>query len=325
MPSRQSRRLLAGITALILTAACGCAAPAGAALSAPAGTVITVAAVPATGAAGLYIAADDGLFARAGITVRISSSVSAADTVSSLLTGKIQVSIGQWTSALQAQARGARLRAIAAGNAGGPGLEELITLPGSPVTGLARLRGQAIAVNATGGLSQMLTEQQLINYGITSSQVRWAVYPFPAMARALAEHKVAAAFAVEPYLSEAEASLGATELADLDSGPAQEFPITGYVASSAWARAHPALLAAFTRALEEGQVIAATDRVQVEHALERHLGISPMIASVMSLGDFPVGPPVPAQLARVADLMRASGLLPPATDTAALARALVSG
>jgi NitT/TauT family transport system substrate-binding protein len=322
---QHSRRLAAAITAITLAAASGCAAvPATAAPAGPPGPVITVAAVPATGAAGLYIAADKGLFAAAGLNVRIESSVSAAGTIKDLVAGRIQVTLGQWTSALAAEARGTRLRAIASGNSGGPGLEELVTLPGSPVTQLSQLRGKTIAVNAAGGLSQMLTESQLALYGITGSQVRWAVIPFPAMPRALAAHQVTAAFMVEPYLSQAEESLGAATLADLDSGATQDFPVTGYITTAAWASQHPALLAAFTRALAGGQAIAATSRPAVEQALIRHLHITAMTATVMALGTFPlsVGP---VQLGRVGDLMQADGLLPRHASIPALARALTAG
>ena len=47
--------------------------------AAPADHTVVVAAVPATGASALYIAQDEGLFARAGLDVRIESSASAAD------------------------------------------------------------------------------------------------------------------------------------------------------------------------------------------------------------------------------------------------------
>jgi NitT/TauT family transport system substrate-binding protein len=321
--ARQSRRLAAALTAITFSAA-GCAAAPAAAPAAPPGTVITVAAVPATGAAGLYIAEDQGLFAKAGLNVRIESSVSAAGTIAGLLAGRIQVTLGQWTSALTAEASGARLRAIASGNSGGPGLEELITLPGSPVTRLSQLRGTTIAVNATGGLSQMLTETQLASAGIPAAQVRWAVYPFPAMAHALATHRVTAAFAVEPYLSQAEETLGASELADLDSGATQDMPITGYIATAAWAATHPALAAAFTSALEAGQAIAATTRPAVEQAMIQNLHITRLTAAVMALGTFPLGVD-PVQLARVAGLMHADGLLPPHASTQALIHALTTG
>ena len=60
-------------------------------------------------------------------------------------------------------------------------------------------------------------------------------------------------------------------LADLDQGAVLNLPVDGYVATQAWARAHPATAAAFTRAIEQGQAIANSDvsAVQAIMAAER--------------------------------------------------------
>jgi NitT/TauT family transport system substrate-binding protein len=199
---RQLRaRLAAGLLAVVVAGArCG-----GQATGPAAGRPdLLVAAVPATGAAALYIAADDGLFARAGLRVRIASSVSAADVLAALVHGSVQVSLGQWTSALAAQARGMRLRAVAAGNSGAAGLEQIVTAAGSQLTRPAQLAGKTIAVNALSGLSQMLTEAVLSADGVPPGSLHWVVIPFPEMAAALAGHKVDAAFMIQPYALAAE-------------------------------------------------------------------------------------------------------------------------
>jgi NitT/TauT family transport system substrate-binding protein len=314
--------LLAATITAALAAVSGCAAttPATAVQARP-GSAVTVEAVPATGATGLYIASDQGMFTRAGLRVRIVSSASAANALPDLLTGRVQVVLGQWTTALAARAHGTRLRALASGNNGAPGLEQLMTLPGSPVTRLSQLRGKVIAVNALNGLSQMLTESALAPDGITGTQVHWAVMPFQNMAAALAARKVTAAFMVEPYISQAEAALGLAGLTDLDTGPTTDIPITGYFTTAAWASQHPALAAAFTAALEAGQQKADTSRAAVEQAMVRRLHITPVIASMMAIGTFPLGVN-PVQLGRIADLMRTDHLLQAGTNTTAVARAL---
>ena len=311
--------LAAAIAATLITP--GCSSAPAATVQAPPGSAITVEAVPATGAAGLYIASDQGLFTRAGLRVRIISSASAANALPDLLAGRVQVVLGQWTTALGAQARGIRLRALAAGNNGAPGLEQLMTLPGSPVRRLSQLRGKVIAVNALGGLSQMLTQAALLPDGITGTQVRWTVMPFQNMTAALTARKVTAAFMIEPYISAGEASDGLTGLTDLDTGPTTDIPITGYFTTAAWASQHPALTAAFTAALQAGQQQADTSRAAVEHAMTGHLHITPVIASMMAIGTFPLGVNA-VQLGRIAGLMTTSHLLPAGTNSAAVARAL---
>jgi NitT/TauT family transport system substrate-binding protein len=278
---------------------------------------VVVAAVPATGATGLYIAEQRGLFAAAGLKVTIESSVSAADVVPDLINGSIDVSLGQWTSAIAVQATGVKLRAIASGNNGGPGLEELVTAAGSPVTQLSDLRGKTIAVNALAGLSQMLAESVLATAGVTPSQVHFTVIPFPSMGAALAAHQVDAAFMVPPYLGKLLAAHQVTKLADIDQGATANFPITGYVITAAWAAKYPATVAAFTRALEEGQQLAATNRADVDQAIVHYIPITAQTAAAMALGQFPLTVE-PTQLQRVGAMMQTYGLLNKSANVSAL-------
>ena len=315
---QRHRRWLAGLlVAVAVAAAAGCAArPAGSAQTGPDAPDVVFAAVPATGAAALYIAQDRGLFAKAGVRVRIDSSVSAAAVLPALVHGSVDVSLGQWTSALAAQARGIRLRAVAAGNTGARGLEELVSVPGYGVSRPGQLADKTIAVNALGGLSQLLAEAALAADGVRPASLHWVAVPFPDMAAVLSERRADAAFMIQPYLTASHL----TELADIDTGTTAGFPITGYVTTPGWASSHPATLAAITRALAQGQQIAATDPAAVAQAVARHTGIK--VSTGMPLGGFP--PAVSAaQLTRVATLMRQYRLLPATTDPAALAREIL--
>ena len=308
----------------LLTAAITLAATAAPPAANGGGATVTVTVVPAPGAAGLYIAADDGLFTAAGLHVTIVNTVSATGTIPALASGKTDVVLGQWTTAIAAEAKGTRLAAISEGNSGGPGLEELVTSPGSPIGRLSQLAGKAIAVNALHGLPQLLTARLLQDNGVPLTGVRFVPVPFPAMGAALARHQVDAAFMVEPYLSRAVQKYGDAELADFDEGSTAGIPVTGYYATRAWEAAHPAAAAAFTAALRQGQQVAATDRAAVEQALVRHTGVSRLVAAVMSPGTYPVGPVDPVHLQRIGDLMQAGDLLPRNASIPAIARALAA-
>jgi ABC-type nitrate/sulfonate/bicarbonate transport system substrate-binding protein len=65
------RPVTAAVAAVTAVVAAGCAAQTARPAADPQQTSIVVAAVPAEGAAGLYIAAEEGLFARAGLRVTI--------------------------------------------------------------------------------------------------------------------------------------------------------------------------------------------------------------------------------------------------------------
>jgi NitT/TauT family transport system substrate-binding protein len=293
---------LALAAVLSATAGCGAAtAPAGSA--GPEKPGITVAAVPATGAAGLYIAQQDGLFAKQGLHVTILPSVSAADVVADLTSGRIDVSLGQWTTAILVQAKHiADLKALAEGNAGAP--QQVLTWPGSGIGSPRQLKGKTIAVNVLGGLAELEILADLAGDGLGLSQVHFTPIPFPDMAAALAAHQVDAALLPEPYASQAEIKYGDPEVFNTGQGATADFPIEGYVVTRAWAQRYPRTAAAFTAAIDAGQRIAATSRAAVEQVLLRYInGLNQKTASVMGLGSYPdTVKPVP--LGRVGDLMQ---------------------
>ena len=82
-------------------------------------------------------------------------------------------------------------------------------------------------------------------------------------------------------------------LVDLDQGATTNFPVAGYVVTKQWAEKYPRTLAAFDKALEQGQQIADTNRAAVEQAMEDlpmtpvPLGVSKQIASIMTLDNYP--------------------------------------
>ncbi len=322
---RPVRRLFAVAVAVAAVSAAGCSSQSTATATAtatahPADSNIVVAAVPATGAAGLYIAEQRGLFAAAGLHVTIESSVSAADVIPDLINGSVEVSLGQWTSAIAVAARGIGLRAIGPGNSGGVGLEEIVVGPHSPTTRLAQLKGATIAVNALSGLSQLVTESVLAQAGVTPAQVHFTVIPFPDMAAALAAHRVDAALMIQPYL--AKAGHQVTELADIDQGATQAFPITGYIATAAWVQKNPAIAASFIRALGQGQKLAATNRAAVNQAVVKYVGVSGQAAASMTLGAFPLSVSA-ANLNRVAAMMQSYGLLPKSVSVATVTAGMI--
>jgi NitT/TauT family transport system substrate-binding protein len=265
---------------------------------------LTVAVVPAAGPAGLYIAQTKGFFAAAGLHVTIKNVTSGRDAIADLIHGSVDVDQGQWTSDLGAEAAGVvKLHALAAGNAGAPGVEQLMVPPGSPLHSVKDLAGKTIAVNALDGLPQFLTGTVLSADGISPARVHFVAVPFPAMGKALLAHRVDAAFMIEPFITQAEDSAGLVTLFDLNDGPLPGLALTGYVSTQAWMTRYPKTAAAFTAALARGQRLAATSRTDVQRALARYTTISKQTAAVMATGTFPQSVTT-AALVRVGDLMQ---------------------
>ena len=324
-PRPRIRRVTAAVAVTVAAgalAACG-SSRASTGTSAVEKPDLTVAAVPASGAAGLYIAQQDGYFTDAGLHVKIVPVASGGDVVANLVNGSIDVDEGQWTSDIDAQAAGVKLHALAAGNAGGPGVQEITVPPGSGIHTVKQLAGKTIAVNALAGLTVLLIDNMLTANGMTPSQVHYVVIPFPAMAAALSARRVDAAFMIEPYLTQDEISSGVVPLFDLDQGATQNFPLTGYVVTQAWMSKYPKTAAAFTAALSKGQQIAATSRPAVEKALVDNTTISKQTAAIMATGTFLLSVTAVA-LGRVADLMREEHALPFSVNVTTLAREMTA-
>jgi NitT/TauT family transport system substrate-binding protein len=306
------RRVLAIPTALAVTAllAAGCART-DATANAPGVELhdLTVAAVPAADSAGLYIAAQRGLFAAEGLHVTIVPAISSATVIGQQLAGKYDITSGNYVSYILADAQQhADLKVLAAGSIMQPYCQELM-IPGiSAIRTISELRGKDIALNVTGGIGQLLVSALLAANGVPTGDVRFVAIPFPDMAAALKDHRVAAAFLPEPFATNAEESIGAQPLADLDAGAVQSLPISGYVVTQSWLQKYPRTAAAFRKALVEGQRIADTDPAAVQDAMVAYSGVTPTAAAVMAAPDFPLDTD-PVLIQRVADLMMQFGLM----------------
>jgi len=317
-PGRYIRMGGAVAMAVAFTAGCSGTGP-GPQAPAPEKTTIVVGAVPATDTAGLYIAQQRGYFAAVGLHVKIVNIISAKDAISAQLQGKFDVTLGNYVSYIQANARQqAGIRIIEEGSVIQPNDQGIVTLPGSPLSTLADLRGKRLAVNVPNNIGNILIGSALAGQGIPLSAVKLVAVPFPEMTAALQQHKVDAAWVPEPFLTGAEEQIGALPIYDLDQGATQGLPIVGYAVTGAWEQKYPATAAAFKAALERGQLLADSDRAAVEQAVEQFLGVPPVTAADMALPDFPVGVDK-VRLQRIADDMRQYGLLTQPFDASQIA------
>ena len=270
---------------------------------------LTIAAVPAADSAGLYIAAQDGLFAAQGIHVNIEPAISSETVIGQQLAGKYAITSGNYVSYMLANVKQhAQFEILAAGSIMQPQVQELMIAPGSPIRSVDDLRGKTIALNAFNGIAQLLVSATLSANMLSPSQVHFTTINFPDMAQALKEHKVAAAFMPQPFATNAEDAVGAEPLTDLDQGAVTSLPISGYVVTKSWLQKYPKTAAAFRKALVEAQRIADTDPGAVEKAMVQYSHVSATAAAIMASPQFPLDTDQ-VLIQRVADLMQEFGLL----------------
>jgi NitT/TauT family transport system substrate-binding protein len=303
------------IAAAITGLATGCAAGSGHAalssLSGPQNQDLTVAALPAADLAGLYIAQDDGFFAQQGLHVTIEKIASSAAVIAEQEKGEVDITAGSYVAYIAAQATGARFRILAEASALRPDTRVLAITANSPIKSLNDLIGKKIGLNGTNSIGTLLISALLAQHGISPGKVTFVTDQkgFPAMPAELQDGAWDAAFLAEPYVTLAGEDYGERELADLDQGATQNFPIDGYIATQAWAEKHPATAAAFVRAIEEGQALADSDRAAAEQAMAESDGLPHQVTAVMALPEFPVGPVDETRIQRTAEAMLQFGLL----------------
>lgn len=293
-------------------------------------TNLTVAVVPTTDSTGFYVALHEGLFAQQGLHVTYVPAISAEDVINEEALGKVDVVGGNYVSDIEAQnnynhgvrATGranptasqiaANLDVFAEASVMQPNFVGLFTPPGSRIDKVSDLRNKTIGINAPGNVAYLLVASFLKQNGMSPGSVHFKYFPFPLMTQALMEHKVDVAFLAEPFVSIAEEAAGVTELTNMDQGASENFPIQGYSVTKEFAARYPGTLAAFKRALEQGQEIADTNRGEAEQATAAFKatdGVNPQIASIITFESYPLGAVDAVRLQRVADDMYQFGLL----------------
>jgi NitT/TauT family transport system substrate-binding protein len=325
MTIRRVRGLAPLVMAAALMVAAGCSSAAstsGSAVSAGSGGSsrvekpnLTVAVVPSVDSAGFFIALKQGLFTAEGLHVTFVPAISSETSISAQVAGRYDITAGNYVSYIEAQQQGqASLDIFAEGDVMAQGSMGLYTMPGSPIKTLADLKGRRVAINAPNNIMYLLAASVLAEYGMSPRQVHFVIPHggFPGMPAGLKTGAFDAAALPEPFGSIAEQSDGAVPLADLDQGATTSFPVVGYVVTKQWARKYPGTLAAFYRALEEGQQIADTNRSALETAMEalpKPLGVNQQTAAILALDSYPVstgpvGSVDKVRLQRVVNVMR---------------------
>lgn len=290
---------------------------ANAATGAPDGSTITVDSVPAAEEGGLYVAQANGFFKQQGLTVTIKPITGAEVGIPDLQSGKAQLVAGNYVSFVLAQIAGkfagkpANFRIVATGSQILPGTEALYVLPNSPFKTVADLASAhaTVGLNTRRDVGQVLLGELLAQDGDTVGSIT-PVTPsggFPQIMTMLGKGQVDAAWLPQPFATMAQQQYGAIELADFDQGALQEFPFTGYIGTSSWVASHPNTVAAFDRALAEGQQLADSNHTDLEKAFEKYVGLPPIVADIMPYDTYPLTMS-DAELQRVSNAMYEFGL-----------------
>jgi NitT/TauT family transport system substrate-binding protein len=243
--------------------------------------------------------------------VTIDPIASSQAVITAQLKGQVDISAGSYIPYLAAQAAGASFRVLAEASTLRPDTRVLVTTGNSPIVTVGQLAGKKIAVNGTNSIGTLLISVLLSDNGIPPARVRFVTddQGFPGMPALLQAGSWTAAFLAEPYITYAGEKYGERILADLDQGSAVNFPIDGYVATTAWAQKNPKTAEAFVRAIQAAQLLADTSSAAVQTAIAKYDNLGPQVTTSMALSGYPIGPVNKGRLQRVALAMLQFGML----------------
>jgi NitT/TauT family transport system substrate-binding protein len=327
-------RKLALFTTIALTAAIasGCSSSSSTATATSAGSGpelknITVPALEIPDAITLMIAQKEGFFKQQGLNVKIQSVAASDNLVPQLISNQYGITSENYVGMFyeEAQTPALKLRVIADDLQAAPNVFDLMVPKGSDITSVAGLKDKTVAFPGIGASIGTLSMDALLNsYNLGPTSYKAIPVPFPDMPAEMAQHKFDAAWVTEPFITIMEAA-GAHPLADVMTGPMQNFPISCWAATEYWVQHYPNTVAAFQRAIVKAQQVAATNQSLVRQLLPDYIqGLTPQIANVMALGTFNTTLSL-TRVERVADVMEQYNLLPKNFDVKSQLLALPSG
>jgi len=281
------------------------------------GVVVNVGVVPGIDNATFALALRKGLFASAGIDVRMHQFSTVAAALGALNSGAVQVAATDYGDLFFAEASSSPIyKILADGYDASPGVMEIMTLPDSPIVSPTDLAGRMIAYPATDqvpttagaptSLAVAAATSVLANYGVNLTTVSWQAMSPQAEVTALTQKKVPAILVTEPYIYQAEQA-GAAQLIDACSGSTAGLPLSGYVTTNAWYREHPSAANAFRLAIEQAASLASMPG-PVQQVLPGYTHLTKQEAALVTVGSYPTST-IAASLQRTANLMALQGMI----------------
>lgn len=271
-------------------------------------STITVTHLPSIDVAPLYIAKESGYFSDEGLDVKIEVASSGQAATQKMIGGDADIVQSSYVPFMLAHTKGtAEIKIVADAVSAAPDTFVVVAKKGGDVKKVEDLEGKRIAVSDTGTISDTIVKSLLKTNGLDHKSVEWIPLSFPEIATAVDKGNVDAGLLIEPFLTMGSEKYGVTPVADVATGPTDDFPLAGYGALADFVEKNPKTVAAFQRAMEKA-TNDAQDRQVVEPVIQETAGLDAATASLVNLPNFHSSLDA-SRLQRVSDLMVEFGLL----------------
>lgn len=269
---------------------------------------LVVAGLPLTDAAGLQLAVRRKLFEKEGLSVRVQPVQQSVQALPALAKGQVDVIAGaNYVNFLQAREKGTlQTRFLAEGARSAPHMMDVLVRSDSTIRKPQDLKGKRVAVNILNNI-QSLTLDGILKKE-NAGRPDYRQIPFPQMATVLERGQVDAVHVVEPFRTDLMRKLKTRTVVDGAAPPADGMPLSGYATTQSFVDKYPRTAAAFARAVEAGQALAAKDDKAVAGVLPDYTKIKADEAAAIELPEFPASSSTGA-LDRLIGTMREQRLL----------------
>ncbi|NRQ34396.1 ABC transporter substrate-binding protein [Nonomuraea sp. NN258] len=288
-------------------------------------TKLKVATLPAIDSAAIYVAIDQKLFEKEGLEVTPQVVQAAPEAIPMLRNGEIDAMFGNYVSMFQAHDKNViKLRILAEGSRAAPDSLSIMALPDSPIKTPKDLENKTINVNVLHNFQELALTQVLKANDVDPAKIKYVPVTFQNIMPSWKGGQIDAAYLGEPMVTAATSQMGARKIIDPASGPAKEFPISGYVGTQEWYDQNPKTAAAFQRAIHNAAKMMENNREVVAKVLPNFTQIDAATAATVTFPFFSSSDNA-TRLQRVADWMMEAKWLAREIDVKTLMSATASG
>ena len=280
---------------------------------------ISLAVIPIADCAPVFLGKAKGFFLNHDLDVDLSTAGGGAVIIPNVVSGQMQMGFSNVTSLLIARDKGLRFIGLAPGAAStgvrGEDFSAIIAPGDSPINDAKDFENRTIAVNTLNNIGDISIRVAVRTAGGDPSKVKFIEVPFPEVPPAISDHRLEAAWVVEPFLT-MTLSQGAKVVDWNLVGVAPQMMIAVYFTSESYAKEHPDTVARFKAALAESLAYADAHPDEIRAIIPTFTRISPEIAAKITL------PKWPAELNRqstqtIAELALKDGMISKKADISA--------
>ena len=249
-------------------------------------TKLVVGVIPIADVVPLYLGMEKGLFREQDLDVEARPIQGGAAAVPSVVANEFQIAFGNSISLLQAQQRNLQLRIVTEGVQAGSSDDDstngMMVPKGSDARGAKDLEGKTIAINTLNNLGEVTVKASLEKQGADVSGLKFVEVPFPEMNSALGRNSVAAAWHVEPFISQLIGE-GGRKLFDPFVEIHPRLTPAQYFGAAKFLDANPEVEERFRRAMNKSLDYAQEHEAEVRKAIPKYTEIPPPVAEKMPL------------------------------------------